>query len=463
MSNNDSTVAAGNGKKLTRGLLNRSVSEDSSADAMKKAAKKSNNPFSSLRRTVSKKLRQHLPLRKKNGNGNGADSPRVKKNNETEPLGIPEAAPNAAAVAETAVEASNVGEEAVECLTTCQGDHLLCAHLTVKLPEYYDDMVDTFLRSNRESFDAAKRAAAAVAKDDKKKVDSSTGPGSAAGSRAGTLRSRDGDTISALLASGATAHATLDGDWEDDDDLIEDSTATPMSCINQNCDGIGTADRFYLCEACYDRQRREELDFRVNAAASALATTTTAVASPSSDGANIFNGEQRRTPTVNGTAAHRLSNWHGLDNIISDTVNVSRSSDRYSNGSAGTTGRIPSKSPATVFHQAHPAADIDNNRSLDSAMTASNVRLSKSYDTVPYKDSQRVLPTPPMNGVTAANGINNKQYVTLVSVGRDMSEPPLRAEFERLHSSASSSGRKVDPLGATNKSDAIKAGQVYKV
>ena len=399
-------TASDSSKKIKRGVLNRSISEDSS-DPTKRNIKK--NPFSSLTRTVSKKLRQHLPIKKRNNDGGVM---REKKNNEADVSPLTSA--------RTTPDDLDDCEDILECLTTCQSDRIVCAYMRVKLPDYYDTMIATYLSKNREEYEKEQKSS--KGKDDKKKGDMTSGTNS----RSSTLRSKDSSN---LLLNGVVNIATIDKDW-DEEDGIKSSTR----CINQNCDGYGTADRFYLCEACYQRQKSEELDFR-----------TASLSRSEKLSADVAAHNDKQLPSLNSV---RRNNGSGnRDSVISDTVNVYRTGDRAFSNGAATTSRLSSSSSKSSGH-----AEAIN---LDFGISA-----SKSYDFMQYKDSQSKSKTIQDNDVSLSNKVipvRNKHYVTTLSVGRDMSEPPLRTQFEHLHSNVSGGNSNV------KKTDNVKISQSYKV
>lgn len=416
---NQTTKSSSVGKRLLRGVLNRSVSMEESADLKKKEKK---HTLSGLRRTFSKRLRLHLRGGKRKVNNSEATDD--KKNNSSDIADVP----LIDAVADSPeVNQQSEHDEIVDCLTSCRGDRIVCSRIEIKLPDYYDNMVDTFIRTHRQAYEASKG----------QKATSATGNGSSA-TNASSTRLSQNINASTSFANGPLAAIAVANDDDDVDAIV------PTSCINDNCDGLGIAARCYLCEACYQRQKSEELDATLGRNGKVININN------DSAGLSGVDGSQRLSLLSNGS---RLSGVGlGSDNsatpAASSCIEALLRKENGLYGSNGTSsllsnGRLLSNggllSPSSQLLQPTICGPSDVEKSLSSLLSSEcgSVRLSKSYDTAPSRD----LRTLPYGGSSFDNRLastrRDMQFMTLVSVGRDMCEPPLRAEFERLHLSVS--------------------------
>lgn len=252
-------------------------------------------------------------------------------------------------------------EELVECLTMSDGNSLVCARVQVKLPDYYEVMVDAFLRTNREAYtgkqktkltkgdEVAKTTAAKTISDGggMNSFGSATLPSSAHRRRSvGALAYGD----SLLLGSGLLQAKTTATEHERSSNGSSKPAAgardaKPIRCINPECAGEGSVERFYLCEACYQRQRREELNLRATSSL-VVASSSSAAYSRSSDGKQMIGqtasdaSDDRPTPATTNGMRRPSSVGRGLALVGSGPVTAN---DRFlqANGASGRRGSSP--------------------------------------------------------------------------------------------------------------------------
>lgn len=255
-------------------------------------------------------------------------------------------------------------EELVDCLTRSDGNNLVCARVQVKLPDYYEVMVDAFLRTNREAYavatgnqktksrkgdEVAKTTAAKTISDGEgmNSFSSATLPSNAHRRRSvGALA--NGEPL--LLGSGVLQAKTTAADYERSSNGSSKSPADvrdakPIRCINPECTGEGSVERFYLCEACYQRQRREELNLRATSSL-VVASSSSAANSRSSDGKQTIGqtasdaSDDRPTPTTTNGMRRPSSVGRGLALVGSGPVTAN---DRFlkANGASGRRGSSP--------------------------------------------------------------------------------------------------------------------------